>query len=88
MARVAVEVAEPEADRTDADEATSGPEEAPKRRRADVEVEREITKRQIVQSITTVVVVILYMVFTLLRERDAGVVVVDPDDEGADDWEG
>ncbi len=52
----------------------------------DIEMEREVTKRQIIQSVTTVLVVILYMVFTLLRERDSGVVVVDPDD-GADDWQ-
>ena len=52
----------------------------------EIEIEREVTKRQIVQSITTVVVVILYMVFTLLRDRDSGVVVVDPED-GADDWQ-
>ena len=52
----------------------------------EIEVEREVTKRQIIQSISTIVVVILYMVFTLLRDRDAGVVVVDPDDAG-DDWD-
>lgn len=52
----------------------------------DIEMEREVTKRQIIQSVTTVVVVILYMVFTLLRDRDSGVVVVD-NDEGADDWQ-
>ena len=52
----------------------------------DIDMEREVTKRQIIQSVTTVVVVILYMVFTLLRDRDSGVVVVDPDD-GADDWQ-
>ena len=60
------------------------------RRRAvepvEVEIEREITKRQLIQSISSIVVVILYMVFTLLRDRDAGVVVIDPD-ESTDDWD-
>lgn len=50
-----------------------------------IEVEREVTKRQIIQSISTIVVVILYMVFTLLRDRDTGVIVVDPDE--SDDWD-
>jgi hypothetical protein len=50
-----------------------------------IEVEREITKRQVIQSVSTIVVVILYMVFTLLRDRETGVVVVDPDE--ADDWD-
>lgn len=65
-------------------------EEAPRRRRRyrDVEVEREITKRHLIESITSVVVVVLYMVFTLLRDREPGVVVLDPDDDGPDDdWE-
>jgi len=52
----------------------------------EVEIEREVTKRQLIQSVSTIVVVILYMVFTLLRDRDGGVVVVDPD-EGSDDWD-
>lgn len=51
---------------------------------AQVEIEREVTKRQIIESVTSVVVVILYMVFTLVRDRDAGVVVIDPDER--DDW--
>ncbi|MEQ1567417.1 MAG: hypothetical protein ABMA64_17375 [Myxococcota bacterium] len=56
----------------------------PRREPVEVEIEREITKRQLIQSISTIVVVILYMVFTLLRDRDSGVVVVDPTDE---DWD-
>ncbi len=51
----------------------------------EVDVEREVTKRQLITAISSVVVVILYMVFTLLRDREAGVVVVDPDD-ASDDW--
>lgn len=47
-------------------------------------VEREITKRELIRSVANILIVILYMVFTLLRDRDAGVVVVDPDD--SDDW--
>lgn len=51
----------------------------------EVEIEREVTKRQLIQSVSSILVVILYMLFTLLRERDAGVVVID--DEGPeDDW--
>lgn len=51
----------------------------------EVQIEQEITKRQIIQSVSSIVVVILYMLFTLLRERDAGVVILD--DEGPeDDW--
>lgn len=49
------------------------------------EVEREVTKRELIRSVSNILVVVLYMVFTLLRDRDAGVVVIDPDD--ADDWE-
>ena len=58
------------------------------RRRAagpEVEVEREVTKRQLIESITTILVVVLYMVFTLVRERESGVIVIDPD--GRDDWD-
>jgi hypothetical protein len=52
----------------------------------EVEIAREETKRQLIQSVTSIVVVVLYMIFTLLRDRESGVVVVDPD-EGGDDWE-
>ena len=58
----------------------------PKRESVEVEIEREVTKRQLIQSVSTILVVLLYMVFTLLRDRDGGVVVVDPD-EGGDDWD-
>ena len=60
-----------------------------RKRRADspdVEIAREETKRQLIQSVTSIVVVILYMIFTLLRDRESGVVVVDPDDAD-DDWD-
>ena len=57
-----------------------------RRESVEVEIEREVTKRQLIQSVSTILVVILYMVFTLFRDRDGGVVVVDPD-EGADDWD-
>jgi len=56
---------------------------------ADVEVEREHTKRALIEAITRLVVVVLYMVFTLVRERDAGVVALDPSDDDLgpeDDW--
>jgi len=54
-------------------------------REPEVEVEREVTKRQLIESITTVLVVVLYMVFTLVRERESGVIVIDPDER--DDWD-
>ena len=57
-----------------------------RRDRIEIDVEREITKRQIIQSVSSIVVVVLYMLFTLLRDRDAGVVVIDPDDQPDDDW--
>jgi hypothetical protein len=63
--------------------------ESRQRRRRDgveVEIAREETKRQLITSVTSIVVVVLYMIFTLLRDRESGVVVVDPD-EGGDDWE-
>ena len=90
MARVDVEVAEAGEEGDRPTEEASEPSDPPPpraRRTREVEVEREVTKRQLIQSITTVVVVILYMAFTLLRDREAGVVVVDPDDDGQDDWQ-
>jgi hypothetical protein len=57
-----------------------------KRDPVEVEVEREITKRQLIQSVSSLVVVVLYMLFTLLRERDGGVVVIDPTSGPEDDW--
>jgi hypothetical protein len=53
----------------------------------DVEIEREVTKRHMIEAITSVLVVVLYMVFTLFRDRDSGVVVLDDESGGpADDW--
>src|SRR5262245_9984781 len=49
-----------------------------------LEIEREYTKRELYKSISAIVVVVLYMIFTLLRDRDSGVVVVEPE-EG--DWD-
>jgi len=60
--------------------------ERSKRDPVEVEVEREITKRQLIQSVSSLVVVVLYMLFTLLRERDSGVVVIDPTGGPEDDW--
>ena len=55
----------------------------------EVEIEREITKRHLIEAISSVLVVVLYMAFTLFRERDSGVVVIDGDDRHGpeDDWE-
>jgi len=57
-----------------------------KRDSIDVEIEREVTKRHLIEAITSVVVVVLYMAFTLFRDRDTGVVVLD-DERSEDDWE-
>jgi hypothetical protein len=88
MARINVDTEDTPVDDSDA------PEEEPRRRRrsasthVDVEIEREVTKRQLVESVTSILVVILYMAFTLLRERESGLIVLD--DEGdygpEDDW--
>lgn len=91
MARVEVVSDEQEAQDIPVDHGES--EERPrgeqrKRRTAaapEVEVEREVTKRKLIESVTQIAVVILYMLFTLLRERDAGVVVLD-DESSEDDW--
>jgi len=51
-----------------------------------VEIERERTKQRLIDAVSKIVVVILYMVFAIVRDRDAGVVVVD--EKGSkDDWE-
>ena len=52
---------------------------------SDVEIEKEVTKRELIRTVSNVLIMILYMVFTLLRDRDAGVVVLDGGE--ADDWE-
>ncbi|MEZ4235813.1 MAG: hypothetical protein R3F59_06555 [Myxococcota bacterium] len=93
MSAVEVEIAEDVPHGDDAPEPERGErsdrsERRREQRRPDsdgIEREREITKRQIIQSVSTIVVVILYMVFTLLRDRETGVVVVDPDE--SDDWD-
>jgi hypothetical protein len=75
---------EPRAQRKAKEPAADEDEPRQRRSSSDVEIEREVTKRQIIESVTSVLVVILYMIFTLVRDRDTGVVVIDPDDR--DDW--
>lgn len=98
MTRVPVDVDEAVgAEAPSGDAEGGGPEPQPsssraRRRRYDdtveVEIEREITKRTLIEAVTSVVVVVLYMVFTLLRDRESGVVVLDDKDTGpADDWD-
>ena len=87
MSAVEVEIAEDiGSGNTPPDTEPEEPRTRRKRESVEVDIEREVTKRQLIQSISTIVVVVLYMVFTLLRDRDAGVVVVDPEDAG-DDWD-
>jgi len=88
---VDIEGGEEEAEEFEAEEAKPKEGKGDERRRArrdpvEVEVEREITKRQLIQSVSSLVVVVLYMLFTLLRDRDSGVVVIDPHDGAEDDW--
>jgi hypothetical protein len=86
MSSVRVEVAEDEPQDIPIDE---DPEPRTKRRRGthvDVEIEREVTKRRMIESVSQIVVVILYMAFTLLRDRDSGVVILDEDEGPEDDW--
>jgi hypothetical protein len=71
------------------------PDPPPRKRRgrrsgSDVAVEREVTKRHMIEAISSIVVVVLYMLFTLLRERDQGFVAIDPEDGDGpeDDWQG
>ena len=52
----------------------------------EVQIEREITKSCLIESITQVVILVLYMVFTLIREGAQDVVVMDKDD-GGEDWD-
>jgi hypothetical protein len=71
------------------DEPTGAGQQRQRSRAADVEVERERTKRALIEAITRLVAIVLYMAFTLIRERDAGVVALDPSDDDAspaDDW--
>ncbi len=96
MTRVPVDMAEAagqEAPGRDANGAGPEPTSSKGRRTRDalgveVEIEREITKRHLIEAVSSVVVVILYMVFTLMRDRESGVVVLDEKDKGpADDWD-
>lgn len=48
------------------------------------EIEREKTRQAMIQAVVTVVLVVLYMAYSLLRDRDAGVV---PIGGAADDWD-
>ena len=60
-----------------------------RRSHVDVEIEREVTKRALIEAVSRLLVVILYMAFTLVREREAGVVALDPEDDDLgpeDDW--
>lgn len=86
MSAVEVEIAEEIPESGDRPEAEKPRGERRRREAVEVEIEREVTKRQLIQSVSTIVVVVLYMIFTLLRDREAGVVVVDPDDS-SDDWD-
>lgn len=88
MARIHVETGEGESE-----DSETSTEEEPRRRRkrggthVDVEIEREVTKRQLIESLTSILVVVLYMAFTLLRERESGIIVLDDEDYGPeDDW--
>jgi hypothetical protein len=90
MSAVKVEIAE-EIPRSGKAEGEPPPEDSQgtrKERRAApseaIEIEREYTKRELYKSISAIVVVVLYMIFTLLRDRESGVVVVEPE-EG--DWD-
>lgn len=47
-----------------------------------IDVEREVTKRALIEAVTSVVLVVLYMLYSFLRDRDPGVVALD----GSDDW--
>lgn len=85
MSRVPIDAEAPDAKNdagpeTDSEGTDPGPRRAPA---VEIEIERERTKRHLIEAITQIVVVILYMAFTLVRERDSGVVVLDGD---ADDW--
>lgn len=49
-----------------------------------VEVEREITKRRLIESVSSILLVLLYMAFSLIRDREPGVVALDGT---GDDWD-
>lgn len=46
-------------------------------------VEQEVTKRKMIESVTTVLLVVLYMIFSLVRTREPGVIALD---DAKDDW--
>ena len=46
-------------------------------------VEQEVTKRKMIESVTTVLLVVLYMIFSLVRTREPGVIALD---DAEDDW--
>lgn len=48
------------------------------------EVEREKTRQALIQGVVTVVLVLLYMAYSLLRDRSASVM---PIGGAADDWD-
>jgi hypothetical protein len=53
-------------------------------RSATAEVEREVTKRALIEAVTSVVMVVLYMIFAFVRDRDPGVISLGG---AADDWD-
>lgn len=96
MSRVPVDVDDEVNANNQAQDADAPDDEAPRARRrkrpevdpVEIEIEREVTKRHLIEAISSIVVVVLYMAFTLLRDRDAGVVVLDERDKGPeDDWD-
>lgn len=53
---------------------------------AQAEIEREKTRQALIQAVVTVVLVVLYMAYSLLRGRDGGVVPIGGS-ASADDWQ-
>ncbi len=49
---------------------------------ADVDVEREVTRRHLIDAVTRIALVVLYMAFSIFRDRRAAVVPL----RAADDW--
>ena len=94
MAGIPVDVGEGESATADNGGPRVAPSEGKGKRRAqerapevEVEIEREVTKRHLIEAISSVLVIVLYMAFTLFRDRDTGVVVLDEDRGPEDDWE-
>jgi hypothetical protein len=91
MAGVPIDVTEAEGHDPSTEEVPNGRAPGARKKRREVrdpeiEIEREITKRHLIEAITSVVVVVLYMAFTLFRDRESSVVVVDADGP-EDDWD-